>query len=1116
MKKSVVVAGAVVAAVLAVLVVVPAVIDWSRYKPEIEARIEDALGRDVDLAGPLSLRLLPSPAVTAHRVRVANLAGAEPPAMADIAALRLRLSLLPLLGGNVVVRSLELERPELHLQRLADGRANWEFATSAKPAAPQSAAPAAPARGGDSGAGVRIERLTVRDGLLTYRSGAGAPLTVSAIDATVSMAGPAGPFAVDGKLGWQGMPVTVVGRVGELAGGRDTPLDLTVSMPATGAQLRVDGTVNADRRLSGHLRLDVATPSRLAASLPGEPLAVEASVAADAAEAALDDLVLTWGPARVAGSVAAAFSGQPRVDVALTASALDLDAWPKSAAAPQGAPPPPPASAASSAPAAGSPEPAPATGGFALPSGVTVIATLGVDAITWRGQTVRAARLEAALDDGILTLTRAAATLPGETALAVEGVVEPRRGQPGFDGEVTLATADLRGLLGWFDVHPRRVPSDRLRHLTAKGKVTATAAEVTVTVPAIVFDTTRGAAEAVLRLGGRKHLTLAASLDALDLDAYRGAADQPEKAAPPAAASAERPAEPAPSAKAASSPLADIDGEVRLAAGRIVVRRIPFEQVRAVATLDHGDIDLRDAAARLPGGSLKAHGAIRGLGGISPRVEAMMVEADAQGPALARLTGSRALERLGTIAVRGQLTGDLTGLQVQSRAEAAGLKVEAAGTAAAMPLPRYDLTLAARADSLAAVARVVAPNSKVRAGAFSLAAKLAGDATAATLTGLDLRAGAARVTGTARADLAASRPQITADLTGNAIVLGAFLGVERTGLLRFAPPAPPHPAAILPAATGNGETPWSREPLDLTALEAVDARVDLAAEALSWHGWRLDNPRTRLVVEKGGAQVERLTGRLLGGDLSASGRLTGGPTPHLAGQWSVAGANLGQAKLGSGAVQVTQGKLGSEARFAASGRSTAELAEHLQGDGRLEVRDGVVSGFDLQAVSARLNNIENVGSLLGLAQAGLSGGVTPFSALTGTFRAERGVVVTRDLKLDARGGGATADSTVDLPAWSTETRINFRLADSSAPPLTLRLEGPIGSPRKIVDVNALQQYLVSRGLGKALKGKDAQSLVEGLLGGRRDKAQGGQPAAPEGEKPSGQKVLRDLLRGLGR
>jgi hypothetical protein len=401
------------------------------------------------------------------------------------------------------------------------------------------------------------------------------------------------------------------------------------------------------------------------------------------------------------------------------------------------------------------------------------------------------------------------------------------------------------------------------------------------------------------------------------------------------------------------------------------------------------------------------------------------------------------------------------------------------------------------------------PAALERLGALHVEGNASGTKDVFDITGLALRAGRNSMRGQVHADLRGAKPQLNADLDADTLALDSLGTPERSGQLLpgggplLPPSLAPQPMAVVPAGmVGAGGSPFSRDPIDLSGLNAVDAKLSLKARSVTNKGWRLDDAVLNAVVQDGTATVERLTGRLLGGSLSATAKLGGGATPTASGQFTITGADLGAAKLAAAGLTVTEGRMDAEGRFTTSGRSSQDMAARLDGDGKLVVRNGVLDGFDLPAVNRQMGNLRNLGSLLGVVQAGLSGGRTPFSQLTGTFHADKGVVVSRDLKLEAEGGGAGADTTVNLPEWSTRTAIAFHLAAAPQVPVGIRLEGPLENPRKIVDLNAIQQHMVVQGLGRA-------------LGGGTQSA-GGQPAEGQPrEKNTGKNILKNLLKGLG-
>ncbi len=1038
MRNTALIAGAVLALLLIAAVAIPPLIDWSRYKAEIASRVEAATGRPVAIDGPIALRLLPSPALSAEAIAIGNPAGMAGE-LARVERLRLRLALLPLLTGRVQLTKVELDRPVLTLTRGADGRPNWDFGTTGRaPAldaappqeAPRRAArpegePATPPEADDS---LPVQALSIHDGIVRY----GQSLSVTDLNADVALGGRSGPFQAKGTARLGGVAVTLDASVDRLAPGRGSPASLSLRLPGDDAGLEVTGLISelsGGPTLRGRLALRAADPGRSVARLgltppplPPGALNLGGELVLSAAEASLNSLELSLGDARATGALSAALGDRPQIDIRLHASALNLDNW---GPAPHGTartaaalPPAAPSSGATAPPAA---QPAAQTGGFTLPRDLFAALAVDVDALSWRGQVVRKARLEAVLDGGEVMLRQASAQLPGATDASAEGTLSAQNGQPAFDGTVRAKSDNAAALLGWLGAG---MGEDAPRRLELTAPLSLAWPEIKLNDARLTADDIAARGNATLRLGDQPAFALAANVGGMTVTAKGRTAD----------------------------------------GGRV----------------EDGAFSLDSPQGLRP---LRAFG-------IRP---------------------PQALEGLGALAAQGTASGSLDALAVDARAQSGGVTLSAKGTLATLSTaPRADLAVQARAANLAQVLRLFG-NGKARGGgAFALDARLSGDGRALDISGLTLRAGPSSLGGGGRVELGGARPVITADLTADTLALDTLLGTERSGrLLPGGPLLPPSMAPqaqpVIPAAAavGAGASPFSREPLDLSALTSFDARVTLRAGSVTAKEWRLDDAHLLAHVQDGAATVERLTGKLLGGQFNATAKLAAAATPTLAGQLTILGADLGAARLGGAGMTVTQGRMDAEARFTAAGRSSQDMAARLTGDGRLLVRNGVLEGFDLPAVNRQMGNLRNIGSLLGVVQAGLSGGRTPFSQLAGTFRAENGIVTSRDLKLEADGGGAGADTAVNLPEWSTQTRIAIHLASAPQTPLGIRLEGPLENPRKIVDVNAIQQMLVSRGLGQALKGLGGDAPAEGQ--------QTDQPR----EKNTGKNILKNLLKGLG-
>jgi hypothetical protein len=111
--------GLVAALFVCVLVAAALLLDPDDLRGPLVSTLEQNLGRPVTV-GELSLELFPLPGVGVSDVRIAGETADAPP-LAEVESIRLQPSLLALLGGQVVVRSLEIRSPRITLPVDAEG-----------------------------------------------------------------------------------------------------------------------------------------------------------------------------------------------------------------------------------------------------------------------------------------------------------------------------------------------------------------------------------------------------------------------------------------------------------------------------------------------------------------------------------------------------------------------------------------------------------------------------------------------------------------------------------------------------------------------------------------------------------------------------------------------------------------------------------------------------------------------------------------------------------------------------------------------------------------------------------------------------------------------------------
>jgi uncharacterized protein involved in outer membrane biogenesis len=384
---------------------------------------------------------------------------------------------------------------------------------------------------------------------------------------------------------------------------------------------------------------------------------------------------------------------------------------------------------------------------------------------------------------------------------------------------------------------------------------------------------------------------------------------------------------------------------------------------------------------------------------------------------------------------------------------------------------------------------------------FEVSGNVSWTGSAADIDDVRLAWNGAQADGRLRAMQGAERWKLEGTLAAGPLDLDRMLRHSPAAAKTAQAPAKPPRAAngkqpAAPRATPSAApqaSPFATQPFDLAFLSAADAALAVSAQSVTIGGLRVYGLRARVAVDDGTARIDTLTGTLWDGTVTGWVRLNSVPAPSLALSAALDGADIGKAGLSFAGLTLTGGRAQAATDLKARGASPADMAQTLTGTGTLTVTDGLVSGIDLPAISRQLSHVESLGNVAALLQGGLGGGTTPVRKLAGTFTARNGIIDTRDLRLDAEGGRADMTGTLDLPRWRTSTQLSLRLGDGSAPPLLVRLDGPVSNPSKVVDLNAIQRYLVEQGLGKALR-----------------KNQDG-----NGGKVNGAKVLRELFKGLG-
>ena len=130
MKKAIkwtaIIGGGFIVLVIAALVIIPMFIDVQKYKPEIEKKVAEAAGRPFTLGGDISLSLFPWVGLSFSDLHLGNPSGFKEKDFVTVKSFDVRVKLLPLISKDIQVKRFILKGPRIVLERLKDGRGNWE------------------------------------------------------------------------------------------------------------------------------------------------------------------------------------------------------------------------------------------------------------------------------------------------------------------------------------------------------------------------------------------------------------------------------------------------------------------------------------------------------------------------------------------------------------------------------------------------------------------------------------------------------------------------------------------------------------------------------------------------------------------------------------------------------------------------------------------------------------------------------------------------------------------------------------------------------------------------------------------------------------------------------
>ena len=118
--------GALALLVIGAAVIVPLVVNPNDYKAEIESLAQEHTGRQLTIDGDIKLSIFPWLGAELGRVTLGNAPGFAAPYFAQIESMLVRVKLMPLLGREIEMDTVEVNGLKLELAKNDKGVTNWD------------------------------------------------------------------------------------------------------------------------------------------------------------------------------------------------------------------------------------------------------------------------------------------------------------------------------------------------------------------------------------------------------------------------------------------------------------------------------------------------------------------------------------------------------------------------------------------------------------------------------------------------------------------------------------------------------------------------------------------------------------------------------------------------------------------------------------------------------------------------------------------------------------------------------------------------------------------------------------------------------------------------------
>lgn len=1079
-------------------------IDWNKYRDTLAELASERMGVQVELAGDLSLGLLPRPTVSARAVRLSPRQAGFNDTIATADRINMHLGLSALLSGSMSLQSLAFEGLAASLAQTPEG---WVIEGWPSPAV-----------GGaqnDADTLLSLDRFHIRSGSIVMKPLDGRPVSFEGLDVSLEGRLPTGPLDWNGSAVIVGRQVAVAGKVVPTRTEGATSVRASVSVAEN--TLDFSGRVSGDGAVAGRFQAEGQDLADLANflgealggtevdGLPSLPFTLDVQVDRDSRHVSrLISRQMKLGETRGTIDLTLAEQGDRfHVTGSSSLGVIALEQWmPDNASlelepAQQENDQQQNGQQGSFQPESFQDE----AGVFPLSGSVD----FSVEGVEYRNNQIQQVEAVVSFNEGKPVLQQLGALLPGASRFAFS-----RDGVAG--GFVQFQSGGLQDVFDWLDIPVSdAVPAGRLRTADLNGRVLLMDNAWILREVQGTIDTSTISAEISGTIAPFTPRAVEAAIDTLNLDAY-----WPE---------ARLPRNDNPNDQEGALPAMEFD--LKIDALRWLEQG--FSSVNLSGSLSDGQIAVTTLSLAHQGGRLDGSFDYKPLADGTSDIATTVGFRGWRFPIMAYFAQD-AFQRISQFTLSGPATGSVaangpsTALQVSGVLTSAAGSLELAGAAQLGEAwqGRLQGTLAHQDVGRAAAGMEIWTAGREHGIEAVLNVTFDGSAEQFSFNATGELAGG-QLTSSGRSDAEGIQADISMSVPGGST---AVIDSVLAGYGYSTDPASPRRIRL--SLTGGAQE-WVISDLDFRDGEAtlsgtVSASNGVIAGSLALQ--RLDLDRFQLSALDGGASKDEIQGEIflsldnvtwLGQSISApagqvlfeNGRssftagtaatintspltvdVAFGQSDHqLTASVKASAFDIGSFSRSVGATGGFTGTVSAELDLTAHGTEGTSILETLSGQGRFEGGAGSLYFMSVPELVRSISSSNNASTFLGSIGTLLRTGTTDFASFRGSFLLDNGVALFDEVTASGGWGQLSLDGQVNIPGDYINMSGNLTLTQPvDAPALPVVYEGTLSAPNVRWTTRALERFAIA-GIERRLRTRLFGELEQA-------QAQNGDQAAP--------------------